>query len=73
MCFAIICLPGCDVINFEINLIMLIKLFLYMTKKSGQKFKYLENEKSFYNKKHFSSFLKGFQVAKIASDLRVRL
>ena len=27
--------------------IFLIKLFLYMTKKSRQKLKYLENEKSF--------------------------
>ena len=49
MCFAIVCLPGCDVINFEIKLIMLIKLFLYMTKKSRQKIKYLENEKSFWS------------------------
>ena len=47
MCIAIACLPGCDVMNFEINLIFLIKPFLYMTKKSTQKLKYLENEKSF--------------------------
>ena len=34
-----------------------------MTKKSRQISKYLENEKSFQDeiKKHFSSFLKGFQ------------
>ena len=38
---------GCDVINFEINLIFLIKLLLYINKKSRQKLKYLENEKSF--------------------------
>ena len=33
-----------------------------MSKKSRQKFKYLDNEKSFYDeiKKHFLSFLKGF-------------
>ena len=37
----------CDVINFEINLIFLIKPFFYMTKKSRQKLKYLENDKSF--------------------------
>ena len=47
MCITIVCLPGCDVINFEINLVFLIKAFCYMTKKSRQKFKYLENEKSF--------------------------
>ena len=43
----IVCFPGCDVINFEINLIFLIKPFFYMTKKSRQKFKYFENGKSF--------------------------
>ena len=37
----------CDVINFETNLGFLIKTFFYMTKKSRQKLKYLENEKSF--------------------------
>ena len=47
MCIAIVCVPGCDVRNFEINLIFLIKPFLYMTKKSTQKFEYLENEKSY--------------------------
>ena len=33
--------------SFEINLIFQIKSFLYMTKKSRQKFKYLENVSSF--------------------------
>ena len=37
--------PGCDVINFRINLIVLIKPLFYKTKKSREKFKYLENEK----------------------------
>ena len=44
---AVICFPDCDVINFEINLIFRIKSFFYKTKKSRQKSKYLENEKSF--------------------------
>ena len=48
MCNAIVCWPGCDVTNFEINLIFLIKPFLYMTRKSKQKRKHLENEKSFH-------------------------
>ena len=39
--------PDCAVINFEINLIFLIKPFSYMTEKSRQKFKYLEDEKRF--------------------------
>ena len=47
MCIAIVCYPGCYVINFEINLIFLIKPFFYMTDKSRQTFKYLKNEKSF--------------------------
>ena len=47
MFIEIVCWPGCDVTNFEINLIFLIKPFLYMTKKSRQKLKYLENKKSF--------------------------
>ena len=46
MCIAIICEPGCDVISFEINLIFLIDPFFYMTKKSRQKLKCLENERS---------------------------
>ena len=60
----------CDVKNSEINLIFLIKPFFYVIKKSRQKLKYLENEKSLrWNKKHFSSFLKGFQLGKIVSYL----
>ena len=46
MCIAIVCFPDCDIINFEINIISVIK-FLYMTKKSRKKIEYLENEKSF--------------------------
>ena len=33
ICIAIVCLQGCDVINFKINMIFLIKPSLYMTKK----------------------------------------
>ena len=47
MCITIVCFPGCGVINFENNLIFLIKTFFYICKKSRQKFKYLENKKSF--------------------------
>ena len=47
MYIAIVCFPGCDAINFEINLVSLIKTFFYMVKKSRQKFKYLDNKKSF--------------------------
>ena len=47
MCIAIAYFPDCDVINFENSPIFLIKLFFYMTKKSRQEFKYVENEKRF--------------------------
>ena len=43
-----------DVIKCEINL---IKLFFYMTKKSRQKIKYLENENSFRGDEIISIFL----------------
>ena len=32
MCIAIVCFPGCDVMNFEINLIFLIKPFSALPK-----------------------------------------
>ena len=65
MCIATACFLGCDVINFEINPISLIRPFFYITKMSRQKFKYLQNEKSFYGeiKKHFLLFLKGLQFS----------
>ena len=37
-----------------------MKLFLQHDQRVKQKFKYLENEKSFSNKKCFSSVVKGF-------------
>ena len=47
-CIKIVCWPCCDFIKFEINLIFLIRPFWYMTKKSRQKLKYLENKRSFW-------------------------
>ena len=75
ICIAIVCYLGCDVMDFEINLIFLIEpLFLHdqkvMTKiETSWERKVLLR----WNIKHFSSFFKGFQLSKIASDLRVRL
>ena len=61
MCIVIIYFPVCDVINFEIGLSFLIKLFPHMTNK-GQRIKYLKNEKSFsflrWNKKHLLKQIK---------------
>ena len=54
-----------------------MKQFFDITENWRQKFKFLENEKRFYgevvNKKSKSLFLKGFQVPKIVSGLRMRL
>ena len=65
MCITIVCQSGCDVINFEISLIFLIKPFCYTTKKSRQKLKYLENEKSFWGEiKSIFHHFKGLSAAK---------
>ena len=42
-----VCVPVCDVINFEIYLGFIIKSFSYMTKNSDQKVKHLKKEKNF--------------------------
>ena len=56
MLIAIVSFPGCDVINFEMNFIFLTKPFFpTWLKKSEQKFKYLQNERSLWNKKQFPS------------------
>ena len=47
MCIVIVCYPGYDAINFEIYLSFPIIPVSSMTKKSEQKFKNLQNEKSF--------------------------
>ena len=48
MCIAIVYFSGFNVINLEINLAFVIKPFLYMTKKSRQK--YIENDQTFSGK-----------------------
>ena len=45
MCIAMA--PGCDIINFEINLIFLIKLFFYMNKNSRKKLNILRTKIAF--------------------------
>ena len=60
MCIAIACFPGFDVISFEINFIFLIKPFFYMTKKSRQKPKYPEIEKSFLGETKIKSIFHHF-------------
>ena len=76
-CIAIVCWPGCDVIEFEIDLIFLIKPFSYMLSLKNIKTKILisweRKELLTWNEKYFASFLKGFQLPKVVSDLRVCL
>ena len=67
ICIAVatVCEPGCDVIDFEIHRIYLIKLFLYMTKEPREKPRYLENEKSVEGEiKSIFIIFKGLSVAK---------
>ena len=47
MCIVIICCPVCDVRNFEIYHSFFIKPHFCITKKLGQKCKYLKNKKRF--------------------------
>ena len=55
--------------NFEIDLVFLIKPFFCMTKKSRQKFKYLENEKSFKIKQRaFVIIFKGLSLKQIKKN-----
>ena len=44
---AIFYLPGCDVIDFETNLVFLIKPFSYTTKKKDKNLNILRSEKAF--------------------------
>ena len=51
MCVALVCKPDCHVMNFEVDLIFLIKLFfLYdqnVKEEEWQELKYFANKKSF--------------------------
>ena len=68
MFIVIVCFPGCHVINFEIYLSFLIKPFSYRSKKSEQKFSYLNNKKSFLGeiKNIFHHFWKTFTCQKLS-------
>ena len=68
MRITIVCWPGCNIIKFETNFIFLIKSFCCKTKKSRQKFKYLENEKSFWGeiKSTFHHFQRAFNCQKLS-------
>ena len=62
----IICCPVCDVMNFQIKLSLLMEPFFYIIKKSGQKCKYLKNERAFNGKlKVFFIIFKGLLLEQI--------
>ena len=66
---------SCDVMDFEINLIFLIESFFLHDQKVMTKILISWEWKELlkWDKKHFLSILKGFQLLKIVSHLRVRL
>ena len=66
MCIVILCYQVNDFIIFYIYLNFLLKLFSYTAMSQERK------EVLRWNKKHFSSFLKDFQLPKNVSDLIVR-
>ena len=68
MCMIIVSLSGFVVINFEINIIFLIKPFSCMTKRSRQKFQCLQNKNNFQSeiKRFFFPFSKGSTCRKFS-------
>ena len=66
MCIVIVCWPGCDAINVEINLIFLIKLFSAWPKRQGKNLNILKTKELLrWNKEHFPLFLKDFHWSKL--------
>ena len=65
MCIAIAYKTGCDVINFDVNLIFLIKPFFLHDQKVMTKTQVFWERKKLlrWNKKHFSSFIRAFSQA----------
>ena len=60
MCIVIVCKPGCDVMNFEVNFIFLIKPFFLHDQKVVAKtwISWERKELLRWHKNHFSPFLK---------------
>ena len=61
-CIAIVCFPGCDVINFQTNLIFLIEPFFYMIKKSDKNWNILGTKRAFKVKKAFFITLRVLKI-----------
>ena len=62
---AVVCFLGCNIRNFEIEFIFLIKSFFYEIKKSKQTFEYLEKKELLSEKNNiFFIIFKGLSVVK---------
>ena len=65
MCIEIVCFPGCDVINFEINLVSLMYRFSTRLKSQDKNVNILRTKRAFKGKqKAFFLIFKGLSVAK---------
>ena len=74
MCIAIFCKPRCDIMNFEVNLIFLIKLFfLHNWKVRKTEISWEWKELLRWNKNHLLLFLMGFQSSKYTHFLKGRV
>ena len=71
MCIAIVCYPGCDAMDFEINLAFLIEPFFLHDQKFMTKtlISWEPKELLRWNKKHFSSFERAFSYQKLSQTL----
>ena len=65
--------PPCDAISLESKLSFHIKPFFYQNVKTKMWISQERKELLTWNKKHFSSILKSFQLSKIATDPRVKI
>ena len=74
MCVVIVYSPICDAIKLETNLRILIKPFFCITKKSGQKYKYLNNERALRMKqKVLFNIFKTLALRQIKTTWKVRV
>ena len=67
MCIPIVCKPGCDAMNFEVNLVFLIKpFFLHDQKRRGKKKLNILTTKTAFKMKSKAFFIisKGFSIKK---------
>ena len=63
MCIVIVCKPGCDIMNFEVKLVFLIKpFFLHYQKVMTKKSNILRTKRAFKIKKSLFIIFKGLSI-----------